>query len=69
MQHVVELALDVLEEAKDQQEAIGGGSWLTVSNSERKHEAPATTSGWGLSPPPVRILSGRVAGGVISPKS
>src|SRR5262249_39916523 len=44
-------------------------SWLTVSNSERKHEAPASTSGRGLSPPPVRILSGRVAGGVISPKS
>src|SRR5215831_7344634 len=34
-------------------------SWLTVSNSERKHEAPASTSGRGLSPPPVRILSGR----------
>src|SRR6516165_6860835 len=38
------------------------------SNSDRK-KAPATTSGEGLSPPPVRILSGRVAGGVISPKS
>ena len=63
---------------KEENEAIKAGKtpegWeqqpaKNAQNSERKDEAPATTSGWGLSPPPVRILSGRVAGGVISPKS
>ena len=32
------------------------------SNSDRKDEGPATTSGGGLSPPPVRILSGWESG-------
>src|SRR5262249_50981381 len=44
LQHAVELALDLVQAAQDQEEAVGAGH-DHQSNSERKKEAPAFTSG------------------------
>ena len=47
MQRAVKLALDLVQAAQDQGEAVGAGH-DHQSNSERKEEAPASTSGRGL---------------------
>ena len=46
-QRAVKLALDLVQAAQDQGEAVGAGH-DHQSNSERKEEAPASTSGRGL---------------------
>jgi len=47
LQRAVQLALDLVQAAQDQGEAVGAGH-DHQSNSERKEEAPTSTSGRGL---------------------
>src|SRR5262249_51471182 len=66
--HAIELALDFVQAAQDQGEAVSRGHGST-HRRHQKDETPATTSGQGLSWQTVRRLCGRVAGGVFFPPS
>src|SRR5262245_29371641 len=70
LQHTVELALDLVQAAQDQEELLAQVMITNQIRNARKRLRPLLLAGPQLAENCARpLLSGRVAGGVISPTS